>query len=47
MGDVTVDGENALRLNAGVSFTLLFFNIHADYNIGKYNSLALGAMIVL
>ncbi len=47
LGDVTVDGENALRLNAGVSFTLLFFNLHADYNIGKYNSVAFGAMIVL
>ncbi len=47
VGDVTVDGENALRLNAGVSFTLLFFNLHADYNIGKYNSVSLGAMIVL
>ena len=47
IGDVTVDGENALRLNAGVSFTLLFFNVHADYNIGKYKSFAIGAMIVL
>ncbi len=47
IGDVTVDGENALRLNAGVSFTLLFFNVHADYNVGKYKSYGLGVMIVL
>ncbi|APF19357.1 DUF6588 family protein [Caldithrix abyssi] len=47
IGDVTVDGENALRLNAGISFTLLFFNVHADYNVGKYKSVAVGAMFVL
>ncbi len=46
LGDVTIDGKTGLRLNAGVSFTLLFFNVHADYNIGKYNSLSGGVMIV-
>ncbi len=46
LGDVTIDGDTGLRLNAGVSFTLLFFNVHADYNIGKYNSLSGGVMIV-
>ncbi len=46
LGDVTIDGKTGLRLNAGVSFTLLFLNVHADYNIGKYNSLSGGVMIV-
>ncbi len=46
LGDVTIDGKNGLRLNAGVSFTLLFLNVHADYNIGTYKSIAGGVMIV-
>ncbi len=46
LGDVTIDGKNGLRMNLGVSFTVLFFNVHADYNIGKYKSIAGGAMIV-
>ena len=45
-GDVTIDGKKGLRFNAGISFTLLFLNIHADYNIGTYNSIAGGVMIV-
>lgn len=47
LGDITVDGENSVRFNVGVSLTLLFFNVHADYNIGKYKSLAGGIMFVL
>ncbi len=47
VGDVTIDGENKLRLNLGVSFTFLLLNVHADYNIGYYNSLGAGVMIVL
>ncbi len=47
VGEVSIDGENAVKFNVGVSLTLLFFNIHADYNIGKYNSLAGGVMFVL
>ncbi len=47
LGKITIDGENKLHLNAGLSFTFLFFNAHVDYNIGKYSSLAGGLMIVL
>jgi len=47
MGDVKVSGENQMRFNAGISFTLLFFNAHVDYNLGKYNSIAGGLMFVL
>ncbi len=46
LGDVTIDGENGLRLNAGISFTLLFLNVHADYNIGTYKSVSGGVMFV-
>ncbi len=46
LGNVTIDGKNGLRFNAGVSFTVLFFNVHADYNIGTYNSVAGGVMFV-
>ena len=44
--DVRIDGENNFRINFGLSWTLAFFNVHADYNFGKYNSLSFGAMIV-
>jgi len=47
MGDVTVDGENELRYNLGVSLTLLFLNVHADYTIGEYNAFGAGLMFVL
>lgn len=46
LGDVTIDGKTGLRMTVGASFTLLFLNVHADYNIGKYNSISGGAMIV-
>lgn len=46
-GNLNIDGENGIRFTVGVSYTLLFFNIHADYNIGAYNSLGGGLMIVL
>jgi hypothetical protein len=46
IGDVSIDGENNFRFNFGLSWTLAFFNVHADYNFGKYNSLGFGAMIV-
>ncbi len=47
IGDVSIDGENNLRVNIGVSWTLLIANLHAEYIFGKYNSIGLGAMIVL
>lgn len=46
LGDITIDGENNYRFNIGISWTLSFFNLHADYNFSKYNSLSFGGMIV-
>ena len=46
VSDVSIDGDNNFRFNFGLSWTLAFFNVHADYNFGKYNSLGLGAMVV-
>jgi len=46
LGDVSIDGESNLRFTIGLSATLLFFNIHADYNFGKYQSIAGGLMFV-
>ena len=47
IGEVSINGENNYRYNLGLSWTLAFFNLHADYNFGKYNSLSFGAMVVL
>ncbi len=47
LGEVNIDGENNIRFNLGVSFSMLFFNVHADYNIGKYNSIGAGLMVGL
>ncbi|MBD3224601.1 MAG: hypothetical protein GF313_07720 [Caldithrix sp.] len=47
VGEVSINGENNVRFNVGVSFTLLFFNVHADYALGKYNSINGGLMLVL
>jgi len=47
IGSVSIDGNNGFRLNIGVGYTLLILNIHADYNLGEYNSFGGGAMIVL
>jgi hypothetical protein len=46
IGDVTIDGENSFRMNVGASITLLLLNVHVDYNIGKFNSLGGGLMVV-
>lgn len=46
-GNLNIEGENGVRFTVGASYTLLFFNLHADYNIGTYNSLGAGLMIVL
>lgn len=37
-----IDGQNKSRLTLGTTFRLGVFNINADYNIGKYNSLTAG-----
>jgi hypothetical protein len=47
VGDISIDGENKYRANFGISWTLAFINVHADYNFSKYNSISFGAMIVL
>jgi hypothetical protein len=47
IGDVSIDGENSFRLTFGLSYSLAIFTIHADYNIGEYKSVGLGAMITL
>ena len=39
IGEVSIDGENNLRVNAGISWTLLIVNVHAEYIIGTYNSI--------
>jgi hypothetical protein len=46
VSDLTIDGENGVHFNLGASWTFLVFNIHADYSIGKYNSIGSGVMIV-
>ena len=46
LGEVSVDGENSLRLNLGLSYTVLIFNLHLDYNLGLNNSIAAGIMLV-
>jgi len=47
LGDISIDGKNNFRFNLGVSWTLLIFNLHTDYNFGKNNSISFGAMIAL
>lgn len=47
VGDISIEGENKFRFNLGLSWTMVFFNIHADFNFGKYNSLGFGTMIIL
>lgn len=47
IGNVRIDGENSVRFNLGLSYTILMLNLHADYNISEYNSIGAGIMIVL
>ncbi|MEJ2053966.1 MAG: hypothetical protein P8X42_08610 [Calditrichaceae bacterium] len=47
IGNVRIDGENSVHFNLGISYTMLIFNLHADYNIGEYNSIGAGVMLVL
>ncbi len=47
LGDVTINGENKLHVNLGASITFTLLNIHAAYNIGKYNYFSGGVMLVL
>ncbi len=47
IGDVILNGENKLHFNLGASVTLTMLNIHAAYNVGKYNYFSGGIMVVL
>ncbi len=47
VGDITINGENKLHFKLGASVTLTMLNIHAAYNIGKYNYFSGGVMLVL
>ncbi len=47
LGNVEIEGKNSIRYNVGVSATFLILNVHADYNVGEYNSFGMGVMIVL
>jgi hypothetical protein len=42
-----LEGENRSRIVLGLSLRLLIFNINADYNIGKYNSVTVGVMFTI
>lgn len=47
IGNVRIDGENSVRFNIGLSYTMTILNIHADYSISEYNSIGAGIMVVL
>jgi hypothetical protein len=42
-----IDGKNTSRLTLGLSVRLVKFNLNADYNIGKYNSMTAGIFFAL
>lgn len=42
-----LEGENKSRLTLGLSIKVLIVNVNADYNIGKFNSLTAGVMIII
>jgi hypothetical protein len=42
-----LEGANKSRLTLGLSIKLLFLNINADYNLGKYNSATAGLMFII
>lgn len=42
-----IEGKGSTRLTLGLSLRLLVFNINADYNIGKYNSLTAGLFFAI
>ncbi|MCX6137345.1 MAG: hypothetical protein NTV54_07625 [Ignavibacteriales bacterium] len=45
--EFALDGENKSRLTLGLSLKILFLNVNADYNIGKYNSFTGGLMFII
>jgi hypothetical protein len=42
-----LEGVNKSRLVLGLSLKILFLNINADYNLGKYNSFTGGVMFII
>lgn len=42
-----LEGENKSRLTAGLSLKILFLNVNADYNWGRYKSVSAGVMIII
>ncbi len=42
-----LESANKSRIVLGLSVKLLFINVNADYNIGKYNSYTAGLMIII
>jgi hypothetical protein len=45
--EFSLDGANTSRFTVGASFKLLFININADYNFGKYKSFTGGVMFII
>jgi hypothetical protein len=45
--ELEFEGENRSRIILGLSLRLLLFNINADYNIGRYNSVTVGFMLAI
>ena len=45
IGDVKQNGQNGLRLVLGASLHLLFITLNADYELGYYNVISVGAKI--
>jgi hypothetical protein len=43
----SMDGENKSRITLGMSIKILIVNVNADYNIGTYNSISAGVMIII
>jgi hypothetical protein len=46
LGELSIAGENNLRLNLGLSYIVWIFNMHLDYNMGLNDSIAGGFMLV-
>ncbi len=42
-----LEGENKSRITLGLSLKILFLNVNADYNLGKYNSASAGLMFII
>jgi len=45
IGEISMEGENDIRMNLGLSYSLFILNLHLDYNLGTYNSITGGVML--